>query len=318
MSTINFNRNSFLEKEELVNFQSFFSSKLLFDLIMSASATFGIVTNDPSKIKGGDSETPVGMKANSPFIVQEGSLTGSIKVLPGMALNELGQVINIGVEDNILVPNDALFYWVKIGYKTRNYEVGSVSINTQGFVSGTADFTGKVRGQATSTPTCIRFTNQDGTAPLNNGIYQVVNVVDSKNLRLTSSVAFVAEANLRPIVLGTLPIGGVFSSSQQSGLYLYDHYAISLIQEVSVATPPEKEPTEFYIARVKNSNGTFIIENDIKSEFWSLGNVKTITTGSISEPEPNPGPVAEPDLVANLNVEVACDGNVFCDRYHAV
>lgn len=276
MSTINFNRNSFLEKEELVNFQSFFSSNLLFEILLQATATFGIITNDPSKIKGSGSVTPVGIVPRNPFLVQQGSLTGSIKVLPGMAINANGQIINIGVEDNILVPDDGLFYWVKIAYNTRSYEQGLVSINTQGFVSGTSDFTGKVRGQSTHTPSCIRFISKDGSIPLNNGIYQIVNVIDGQNLVLTSAVPFVAEANLRPIVLGTLPIGGVFSSSQKSGLYIYDFYTISLIQETSVETPPEKNPSEFYIARVKNSGGTFVIGNDVKSEYWSLGNVKTV------------------------------------------
>lgn len=273
MSAINFNRNSFLEKEELVNFQSFFSSKLLFDILINASATFGIITNDPSKINN-SIEKPIGIVDRNPFEVQEGSLVGSIKVLPGMALNQLGQIINIGVEDNILIPNNGLYYWVKISYQTRTYEKGAVSVNTQGFVSGTTNFSGKIRGQATNTPTCIRFENQDGSIPLNNGIYQVVSVIDDQNLILTATSNFVAEANLRAVVLGTLPIGGVFSASQQEGLYVYDHFLISLVQEVSVATPPEKGASEFYIARVKNSNGTFIIENNVKSEFWSLGNSK--------------------------------------------
>ena len=273
MSQLNINRNMFLEKEELVNFQSFFASEMLFQALLQATFSFGIITNNPAKANGSGT-APDGVEYNDPFIVQQGSVANSIKVLPGMAINSLGQFIKINVEDNIQVPNDSLFYWVKIAYTTRNYELGIVSVNTKGVVSGTADFSGKVRGQSTSTPTCIRFIKDDGSIPLNNGIYQVVNVIDNQNLVLTSNTTFVAESNLRPIVLGTLPIGGVFSQSQREGLYVYDYYEISLVQETSVETPPEKGDNEFYIARIKNTNGTFTIDNTVKSEYWALGNLK--------------------------------------------
>ena len=70
MSKVNFNRNVFLEKEELVNFQSFLSNNLFFKILLEATATFGIVTNDPAVIKGGEAVTPQGVTANSPFLVQ--------------------------------------------------------------------------------------------------------------------------------------------------------------------------------------------------------------------------------------------------------
>lgn len=273
MSKLNINRNVFLEKEELVNFQSFFANNMLFQALLQATFSFGIITNNPAKANGSGT-APDNVEYNDPFIVQQGSVANSIKVLPGMAINSLGQFIKIDVEDNIQVPNDSLFYWVKIAYATRNYELGIVSVNTKGVVFGTADFSGKVRGQSTSTPTCIRFIKDDGSIPLNNGIYQVVNVIDNQNLVLTSNTTFVAESNLRPIVLGTLPIGGVFSQSQREGLYIYDYYEISLVQETSVETPPEKGNNEFYIARIKNTNGTFTIDNTVKSEYWALGNLK--------------------------------------------
>lgn len=270
MSKLNINRNVFLEKEELTNFQSFFSSNMVLQALLQASYSFGIVTNDPSKINTGTNVTGT---FNTPFLVQQGAQNGSIKILPGIALNSQGQFISINVEDNILVPNDSMFYWVKIAYTTRNYELGYVNINTKGVVSGTTDFSGKVRGQSTSTPTCIRFKKQDGSIPLNNGIYQVVNVIDNQNLLLTNSNTFISESNLRAIILGTLPLGGIFSQEQKNGLYTYDYYTVTLIQETSVSTPPDKEKDEYYIARVQNAGGTITIDNSVKSEYWSLGNI---------------------------------------------
>lgn len=278
MSKLNFNRNIFLEREELNNFQSFLASNMLMQALMQATYSFGVISNDPSKTnpKLEGMTTPQAITGiNDPFVVELGTVKGSIKVLPGIALTSTGNFIAINVEDNITVPNNGTYYWVKIGYQTRNYEPGFVSINTKGVVSGTTNFIGKVRGQSTQTPTYIRFIKEDGSVPLNNGNYQVVNIIDSQNLLLTSATTFVAEANLRPIILGTLPLGGVFSQEQLNGLYTYDSYKVTLVQEVSVNTPPEKEIDEYYISRVVNNGGSVVIDNSKKTEYWSLGNCFT-------------------------------------------
>ena len=274
MSKLNVSRNVFLEKEELTNMLSFFATAPLMKAVLQASYSFGLITNDPSKINPKTVNKPDNEDALiDPFKVETGTNSGTIKILPGMALTSQGNFIDINVEDNISVPNDSSFYWVKIGYKTRNYEKGYVSVNSQGVVSGSVDFTGKVRGQSSSTPVSIRFEKQDGSVPLNNGVYQIVNVIDNQNLLLTSASTFVAESNLRVIVLGTLPLGGVLTQEQRDGLYTYDDYAISLVPEASLSTPPEKEADEYYIARVQNSGGSVSVYNEVKSEYWSLGNI---------------------------------------------
>lgn len=274
VSKLNVSRNVFLEKEELSNMISFFATAPLMKAVLQASYSFGMITNDPSKINPKTVNKPDNTDALiDPFKVETGTNSGTIKILPGMALTSQGNFIDINVEDNISVPNDSNFYWVKIGYKTRNYEKGYVSVNSQGVVSGSVDFTGKVRGQSSSTPVSIRFEKQDGSVPLNNGVYQIVNVIDNQNLLLTSASTFVAESNLRVIVLGTLPLGGVLTQEQRDGLYTYDDYVISLVPEVSLSTPPEKEVDEYYIARVQNSGGSVSVYNEVKSEYWSLGNI---------------------------------------------
>nr|DAN09721.1 MAG TPA: hypothetical protein [Caudoviricetes sp.] len=274
MSKINISRNVFLEREELTNMLSFFATAPLMKAVLQASYSFGMITNDPSKISPNTVNKPTNEdNLVDPFKVETGTNSGTIKILPGMALTSQGEFIDIGVEDNIAVPNDSNFYWVKIGYQTRNYEKGYVSVNSQGVVSGSVNFSGKVRGQSSSTPVSIRFEKQDGSVPINNGVYQIVNVIDNQNLLLTSASTFVAESNLRVIVLGTLPLGGVLTSEQRNGLYTYDDYVISLVPEVSVSTPPEKEADEYYIARVQNSGGTVSVSNEVKSEYWSLGNI---------------------------------------------
>lgn len=272
MAQINVNRNTFLEKEEVMNMQSFLQNSLLGKILIAGSYTFGIVTNNPKKFDP-DFVTNDDFIDNKVFEVEVGTQGGTIKILPGMAVNALGQVINLtSIYDNLTVPSDSVYYWLKVGYSTKNYENGLVSINQKGVVTGTVDFSGKVRGQSGKTPVAIRFMKDDGFQPLNNGVYEIVNVIDNKNLVLTSESDFVAESNLQVIILGTIPLGKVFTDKQLEGLYTYDYYTFSLVQEVTLEQPPTKSSNEFYLARVRNNGGTMSIDNTIKSEFWSLAN----------------------------------------------
>lgn len=272
MAQINVNRNTFLEKEEVMNMQSFLQNSLLGKILIAGSYTFGIVTNNPKKFDP-DFVTNNDFIDNKVFEVEVGTQGGTIKILPGMAVNALGQVINLtSIHDNLTVPSDSVYYWLKVGYSTKNYENGLVSINQKGVVTGTVDFSGKVRGQSGKTPVAIRFMKDDGSQPLNNGVYEIVNVIDNKNLVLTSESDFVAESNLQVIILGTIPLGKVFTDKQLEGLYTYDYYTFSLVQEVTLEQPPTKSSNEFYLARVRNNGGTVSVDNTVKSEFWSLAN----------------------------------------------
>lgn len=272
MAQINVNRNTFLEKEEVMNMQSFLQNSLFGKILIAGSYTFGIVTNNPKKFDP-DFVTNDDFIDNKVFEVEVGTQGGTIKILPGMAVNALGQVINLtSIYDNLTVPSDSVYYWLKVGYSTKNYENGLVSINQKGVVTGTVDFSGKVRGQSGKTPVAIRFMKDDGSQPLNNGVYEIVNVIDNKNLVLTSESDFVAESNLQVIILGTIPLGKVFTNKQLEGLYTYDYYTFSLVQEVTLEQPPTKSSNEFYLARVRNNRGTVSVDNTVKSEFWSLAN----------------------------------------------
>ena len=272
MAQINVNRNTFLEKEEVMNMQSFLQNSLLGKILIAGSYTFGIVTNNPKKFDP-DFVTNDDFIDNKVFEVEVGTQGGTIKILPGMAVNALGQVINLtSIYDNLTVPSDSVYYWLKVGYSTKNYENGLVSINQKGVVTGTVDFSGKVRGQSGKTPVAIRFMKDDGSQPLNNGVYEIVNVIDNKNLVLTSESVFVVESNLQVIILGTIPLGKVFTDKQLEGLYTYDYYTFSLVQEVTLEQPPTKSSNEFYLARVRNNGGTVSVDNTVKSEFWSLAN----------------------------------------------
>lgn len=276
MAQINVNRNTFLEKEELMNMQSFLQNFLLGKILVAGTYTFGIVTNNPTKFNT-DFVVNDEFIDNKAFEVEAGTQGGTVKILPGMAVNSLGQVINLtNIFDNFAIPADSVYYWLKVGYSTKNYENGYVSINQKGVVTGTVDFSGKVRGQAGKTPVAIKFLKDDGSQPLNNGVYEIVNVIDNKNLVLTSESDFVVESNLQVVILGTIPLGKVFTDAQLEGLYTYDWFTFSLAQEVTLEQPPTKSANEFYLARVRNNGGTVSVDNTVKSEYWTLaGTPKT-------------------------------------------
>lgn len=272
MNQLNVNRNIFLEKEEVSNLQNFLQNNPIGKILMYTTYTFGIVSNNP-KVFDTEFKIKEGFTDNNSFKVEEGTSVGTIKILPGMAVNNLAQVINIPtIYDNFAVPADNMYYWVKISYATKNYEDGYVSINQKGVVTGTVNFAGKVRGQAAKTSVSIKFLKDDGSQPLNNSIYEIVNIIDANNLVLTSESDFVAETNLRVVILGTVPLGKVFTDTQLEGLYTYDFYNVSLVPETTLEQAPEKSAEEFYIARIRNNGGSITIDNSIKSEYWSLSN----------------------------------------------
>ena len=59
MSKLNVSRNVFLEKEELSNMISFFATAPLMKAVLQASYSFGMITNDPSKINPNTVNKPV-------------------------------------------------------------------------------------------------------------------------------------------------------------------------------------------------------------------------------------------------------------------
>lgn len=255
MNRINFHRGTFLEKEELNRMFKFLQEDSISSAIISATKRFGLVS--PGGIAG------------EPFKVTNVGNTGGVKVVGGHVISPELKALYLKGEDSFLVPNDSQFYWIKISPYTRNREEGYVQVDTTGNVSGTVNFKGIIRGQSSGVPTCVRFVKDDGSEPLNKYVYQVVDIVNDNNIILSSGVQFQQENNLRVIVLGSIPMGERFTDEQLEGLYTFEGYEISLVEEVSIDTPPSKESNEYYLARVKNTGGTVSV-TDKRTEFWSL------------------------------------------------
>jgi len=259
MSNLNITRNIFLEKEELIRFQQFLSDDITHKLFIKNTVTFGLVLSDFVNSNPLD------------FQVQSGTNVGSVKMIQdSYALDSDGLLISLKAFDNFAIPNDGSYYWLKISHKYDPSEVGVCSINTEGELVGVNTlFQDVLRGQSTDVPIKIKFKKVDGTTLVNDQVYEVVDVTDNLNALLTNG-SFVAESNLKLIVVGCTPISENITAQQLTGLYQYDSCNLELIPEEVLNTEPVVnyiEDKDFYIARVKNSLGVISLE-DKRSQWW--------------------------------------------------
>ena len=264
MSEINFTRKTFLEREELNRLQEFLRDDIAFNAVVGNTRQYGIIQTE---FVGNDTNFQVGTGTNA----------GTIQIAKeqSQAIDIDGNLIRLLARDNIAVTDDSNWYWVRISHEFRRFEEGTVSLNSNGQLTGIGtSFLEVLRGQATDVPVRIRFVELDGTTPTNNGTYEVVNVVDDTNAVLTSLTAFQNESNLRYIVIGSTPIGEIVSTEQLEGLYNYDSCQIELVQETVADTPPALPANGanryFYIARVMNTSGTLTIQDrrDFDENYW--------------------------------------------------
>jgi len=260
MAQLNITRNVFLEKEELNRFQTFLRNDTISSIFLENTTKWGIVRTEFSG-------------TNLAFKVEVGTNTGTIKIPEtSKAVDQDRLLIYQEAVDNISVPDDGNYYWVKISHEYKTYEEGTCSIDDEGNLVGTNTvFTDVLRGQSTEVPTKIKFYKEDGTV-LNDGIYEVVDVIDDLNVLLTGSTSFQAESNLRYIVIGTTVVGETITSQQEEGLYNYDSCKIELIEEETEDEAPTTDFVEnyqFYLARVVNNSGTVTVE-DKRADYWTF------------------------------------------------
>lgn len=260
-SKLSINRNIFLEKEELIRFQNFLMNDTVNQVMLDNTSSWGIVRTV--------------FEGTSPdFLIEVGTNVGTIKLATTSKAVDLDKLlITQTAFDNLAVPSDGLYYWVKISHKYSALEEGTCSININGEVSGTnTKFSEVLRGQSTEVPVKIKFYKDSGL--LNDQIYEVVslNTGAPDTQLILSGYGFVAESNLRYIVIGSTPIGEILTSSQLEGLYQYDACNIELIEETTLDTAPTTDfvaDKQFYLARVVNNAGVIAIQ-DKRTQFLTF------------------------------------------------
>jgi hypothetical protein len=245
----------FLEKEELNRWQEFLQQSTLNPVFLANTKDWGIVDFQNDLLAS--------------YKIEVGTNAGTVKLSKASyAIDKNGALIYSPIFDNYAIPNDSAYYWLKIGYQTSALEVGTLSIDTVGNISGVGTaFTSVLRGSSAGTPTKIKFYKSGGA--VNNQIYEVVSVTSDTAAILAGS--FTAESNLSYVVLGTFVLGEALTGTQELGDYIYDSCLFTLVPEVSVDVPPAlvDADLEFYTARIRNVGGTVTV-TDKRTAWWTF------------------------------------------------
>lgn len=252
MNNINLSSNLFIGKHELQHIWDFLNDKTF---LLNDAYSFGIIRS----------------KADSSFLnfkIESGTNSGTIKIAnDSYALDSNGNIIYKKAEDNIIIPDDGNFYWVKIKHLVSNIEEGLVSIDASGNLTGVGtSFLSVLRGQPNH-PSKIKLTD----ASLNTQEYTVQEVISDTSAVLLG--VFQSELNLHYGVVGTFTPGIVPTSDEK---YPFDYdscipFTVAggglVLETVSNTAPAKTDGEEFYIARIKRNGATLTIE-DKRTEYY--------------------------------------------------
>lgn len=247
-----------LEKQELNRLKRFIVDDGHKTELLAHTTLFGLIKGI-SKVDGDTIEQKDVFKVEN-----IGSNSNAVNILPGKAIDKFGNLITLNVSKTLQIPNNNLWYWLKISYRTVNTEVGSVSIDINGNLTGVDTFfTEVLRGQP-NFPTKIKFENSSNG---NTQEYEVVEVIDDTTAVLSGS--FIAETGMNYHVVGTFTPGYIVPDTDKA-IYEYDDVIISLVQEGSVVgvMPVKSDGEEFYLARLR-TNGLNVLIEDKRTEFWT-------------------------------------------------
>ncbi len=273
MSNLKINNDLFLGKEELNRFRKFLDESGYRRFIGLMTKSFGIVKNsNDSDFKS--------------FKVVSG-IANKIKVLGNsFAIDEDLNLIYNPNDVTIQIPNDDIWYWVKIKYSKTNLEQGTVTLSSNGQLSGVETKFSEVLRGSPNYPSRIRLysADQNGYFTQYEGEAEVISV-------LSDTSAFIhlysdsLPGILRYSVVGTFTPSIVVPESSKM-IFEYDYVDIELVPEITEDVPPVKNTNEYYIARVKNSGGTLTI-NDKRTDIWCLDISGDIVKNSYYLGDPN-------------------------------
>ena len=224
MSRLKFSSNLFLEVNELQRFNKFLEEDGWKRAMKAISKNFGIVEN----------------ASNSYFKVTARSGSNSVIVInAGIAFDSNMDAIVMTDDLELSVGNTGSNRWVILSRAITNEEQGTVSINSDGSLSGIGtEFTKVLRGQP-NFPVKIKFNSTS-----NNGEYEVVSVTSDTSALLSGS--FVNQSNIKYSVVGTFTPG--FQPTEDNKMiYEYDSYNIEVVDSED---RPAVSGDEFILAMI--------------------------------------------------------------------
>lgn len=237
MSRLKFSPNLFLEVNELQRFNKFLEEDGWKRAMKAISKNFGIVEN----------------ASNSYFKVTARSGSNSVIVInAGIAFDSNMDAIVMTDDLELSVGNTGSNRWVILSRAVTNEEQGTVSINSDGSLSGIGtEFTKVLRGQP-NFPVKVKF-----NSTINNGEYEVVSVTSDTSALLSGS--FVNQSNMKYSVIGTFTPG--FQPTEDNKMiYEYDSYNIEVVDSED---RPAVSEDEFILAMISfDASGSMNVSDE--------------------------------------------------------
>lgn len=237
MSRLKFSSNLFLEVNELQRFNKFLEEDGWKRAMKAISKNFGIVEN----------------ASNSYFKVTARSGSNSVIVInAGIAFDSNMDAIVMTDDLELSVGNTGSNRWVILSRAVTNEEQGTVSINSDGSLSGIGtEFTKVLRGQP-NFPVKVKFNSTS-----NNGEYEVVSVTSDTSALLSGS--FVNQSNIKYSVIGTFTPG--FQPTEDNKMiYEYDSYNIEVVDSED---RPAVSGDEFILAMISfDASGSMNVSDE--------------------------------------------------------
>ena len=237
MSRLKFSSNLFLEVNELQRFNKFLEEDGWKRAMKAISKNFGIVEN----------------ASNSYFKVTARSGSNSVIVInAGIAFDSNMDAIVMTDDLELSVGNTGSNRWVILSRAVTNEEQGTVSINSDGSLSGIGtEFTKVLRGQP-NFPVKVKFNSTS-----NNGEYEVVSVTSDTSALLSGS--FINQSNIKYSVVGTFTPG--FQPTEDNKMiYEYDSYNIEVVDSED---RPAVSEDEFILAMISfDASGSMNVSDE--------------------------------------------------------
>lgn len=255
MSKLKLSPNLFLEVAELENFRRLIVDEGYKAVFKSMVKNFGIASDS---------------NVNA-FEVTATGEENVISIAPGTAWDkDFNRIINLEVVTAQAIQSDTRT-WVVLSRAVNNYEPGTVSVATDGTLTGVGtEFTKVLRG-GDNFPNAVKFI--DSTKNILN--YEVINVVSDTSAVIAAPAA--AESGIRYGVVGAFTPGFVPSTANEL-IYEYDSFVVRMIQ--SETQPEVEEGREFIIAQLNWDSSDMAIVDMRNSCTFNAEPVEEITAAA--------------------------------------
>lgn len=278
MSKLKISENLFLEVNELQKLIGFLEDDGYKRLIKPLINTYGIVRNESNS----------GFKTT----VKSGS-TNTIIVNAGMAFDSNLDAIISDSNVELTVNNTGSKRWLILSRAIKNDEVGTVSINIDGTLTGLGtEFTQVLRGQP-NFPIKVKLNSS-----INSGEYEVVRVVSDISAILAGD--FQNESGLKYQVIGTFT-PGFQPLSENKMIYEYDSYQLNIVDSEN---KPNIGNNEFILASINFDGGGVMSVTDERYGYMFNDISAQASGGQVLQSDSNP-------LVSLLEASIiSVDNNV--------